>query len=107
VSVVVRTSIVFLAGETIPIEVHVLNAQGEPVTNITVAKFALRKGATVTLQDCVITGSIISVSLPQAETLLMEGDYDFEFRIKTGEGLVDSLISGKLRINKGLIVDPI
>jgi len=105
--VTARTNIVFLAGETLPIEVRVLNAQGEPITNIAVAKFALRKDSVVTLRDCNIAGSTVSVSLPQEETLLMQGDYDFEFRIKTGEAFVDSLIMGRLRINRGLIVNPI
>jgi len=104
---VTGTNIVLLAGETLPIEVNVLNAQGEPATNIVAAKFALRKGTTVTLSDCVITGSTVSVQFSQGETLLMHGDYDFEFRVRADDNDVDSLIKGHLRVKRGLILDEI
>jgi len=105
--VVAGTNIMILSGETLPIEVNVLNSEGEPALNIIAAKFALRNGETMSVRDCAITGSIVSVNFSQQETLLMSGDYEYEFRIRADDNDVDSLIMGRLRVDKGLIVDTI
>jgi len=91
------------AGETLPIEVEVFGAGGLPLSGISVAKFALKQGATVTTKDATITGSVVSVELTQAETLLMSGAYRYEFRIKDGSGDVDSIVNGSIQVDPSVI----
>jgi len=91
------------AGETLPIEVEVFGAGGLPLSGISVAKFALKQGATVTTKDAAITGSVVSVELSQADTILMSGIYQYEFRIKDGSGDVDSIVRGLIQVDSAII----
>jgi len=105
--VVAGNNIIFTAGETITIEVNVLNERGEPATNIIAAKFAIQKGVVTIVRDCTISSSTITVNFTQEETLQMEGDYEYEFRVKADVNDVDRLIAGRLRVEQGIITSAI
>jgi len=85
-------------GETLPIEVTVYDSSGDPCTNLSIAKFALMHGPTVTTYDCAINGAIVSITLTQAQTLLLSGTYTYEFRAKDTFGEVDSMVIGNLTV---------
>ena len=90
-------------GETIPIEVTVYDADGNPVTNIDLAKFAYRQGEVKEHKQCTIDGAVVSVLFSESETLSMDGSYTYEIRVKLGDE-VESMVIGRLTIEAGVII---
>jgi hypothetical protein len=97
------TDISLYKGETLRIEVNVYDSANVPMSNISFAKFAYKKG-TVTVSDATVTidGETISVEIEEADTLTMSGQYEYEFRIKDDTDDVDTVITGHITVMNSL-----
>lgn len=101
------TTIRMVQGESLEIEVTVTDGEGNAVDLTgSVAKFAYRgaQGEAVT-KDCTVSQDKIQVALTPAETALLQGQYVYEVRIRTGADKVDSLVIGQLLVSAGVLVE--
>jgi len=92
------TTITIFQGETLPIKITVLDSEKNPATNLQLAKFALKQGDVVTIMDCTIEESVVSIKLSAEQTIDLLGSYTYEFRVKSENEDVDSLIIGSLSV---------
>ncbi len=92
------TTITIFQGKTLPIKITVLDSEKNPATNLQLAKFALKQGDVVTIMDCTIEESVVSIKLSAEQTIDLLGSYTYEFRVKSENEDVDSLIIGSLSV---------
>lgn len=87
-------------GETLPIEVTVLDSDGVPAADIADAFFYLEKRLVSTERACTIAAPLISVVLSAAETFAMRGKYRFAFKATDSSGNSDVVLAGTIWVER-------
>jgi hypothetical protein len=93
-----------LQGETLKVEVNVVDAAGDPkeLTGAS-AQLAYRKaGEDAAEKVCAIVGSQVSVLFSAADTAAMSGQYSLEIKVKDVSSYVDAVYTETLNIEPSL-----
>ena len=91
-------------GETLKFSFNVSDANGDPYTAIATARFVLQPtSGTLVTKAMTVAGNNVSVVVAEAETLLLDGRYTWEARVKGTDTDVDSLATGSLYVKSGPI----
>lgn len=94
-----------LQGETLKVEISVVDGAGDPkdLTGADAQMAYKKAGEDAVEKSCSIASSQVSVLFSAADTAVMSGQYSLEIKVKDSSGYVDAVYQETLSVEPSLI----